>query len=276
MTRGSATPPNVPFWATRAFRMLVLVNVLAVSTLAVYIFEIAPMLRRGGAAEKPVRPPSPDDYVPRGPAAPGEQRPVLFEGMLDKVKDATPIKEEDEPYNYLLRHVAKSDVEVLTKQAKRVDYGLFSRIAPELRGQTVRVMAMYVFADPIRLFRQPPGGLDRVYRTYLVDVSGTEGYVIDLVDPPPNLERRTLVVAEAIFLKLGTYDGLNGPVQAPFLLGRTLRPVKEVLKAGSMDVGVVIVAVLAVVASAIFTVWIIRGARIRTKPAPPPPAEQSP
>lgn len=248
---------------------------MAVSTLAVYIFEIAPMLRGGGAPDRPLRVPGPGNYVPKTAAAANEPKTVEFDGMLEKAKDSTPIKETDEPYNYLVRHVAKTDTEVLGKQAKRVDYALFSRIPSELRGQTARVMAMFVYSDPIRL-HHAPGGVEWVYRTYLVDVSGTEGYVIDLIDKPPEIERRALVMTDAIFLKLGTYDGQRGPVQAPFLVGKALRPVKEVVKADSIDVGVVIVAVLAVVASAVFTVWIIRGARIRTKPATPPPAERSP
>jgi hypothetical protein len=50
--------------------------------------------------------------------------------------------------------------------------------------------------------------------------------VVDLIEPP-RMAYRSLVACDAVFLKLGTYEGRKGPVQAPLFLGRAAVRVEE-------------------------------------------------
>jgi hypothetical protein len=58
-------------------------------------------------------------------------------------------------------------------------------------------------------------------------IRGNEGFVVDLQESPGELPSKSVVSMEAVFLKLGTYEGKLGPVQAPLFLGKTLRVEKE-------------------------------------------------
>ena len=64
-----------------------------------------------------------------------------------------------------------------------------------------------------------------IHRTYLGPTcAGDEGYVVGPArSRPGELASRTLVGMDAVFFKLGTYEGQKGPVQAPLFLGKSLR-----------------------------------------------------
>jgi hypothetical protein len=100
-----------------------------------------------------------------------------------------------------------------------------------MRGETVKILALFLTSNPIRV-DAAPGGVNFIHRTYLSDLSGSEGYVVDLLEPPGDLAKKTLVGLDAVFLKLATYEGKNGPVQAPLFLGKSLRTVKERMAEG--------------------------------------------
>jgi hypothetical protein len=164
-------------------------------------------------------------------ATAGEVRPLKYEGVLEKVKDGSSIDDQDEAYQYLVRSLARMDAAHLAKEAKSVDYSYFSKLPGELRGQTAKVLAMFLASNPIRV-DGAPGGVNFIHRTYLMDLSGDEGYVVDLLEAPGELEPRTLVGLDAVFLKLGTYESKKGLVQAPLFVGKSLRLVKERVSAG--------------------------------------------
>ncbi|MBV8879321.1 MAG: hypothetical protein JO332_05130 [Planctomycetaceae bacterium] len=223
-------PPNYrpPQWATREFRRLLLVGIMGCAVIGVLVFDIAPKF-----SEKPVKAvkaQGPDAYVPQA-AAPGEVRPVKYEGVLEKVKDGTSIDDQDESYQYLVRALSRMEPAHLAKEAKSVDYPYYSKLSGELRGQTAKVLALFLQSNPIRI-DGAPGGVNFIHRTYLMDLSGTEGYVVDLLEAPGDLEPRTLVGMDAVFLKLGTYESKRGSVQAPLFVGKSLRVVKERMAAG--------------------------------------------
>ena len=251
---------KIPMWATREFRWLIIIVVMSLSILAVLIFEIAPMTR----AERPPVPGAADPaaLLPGEPAASPGAKEVRFDGILEKVKDSTPIEDQDQPYRTLVRHLARIRPEALAREARRIDYGTFTRTPSEVRGATTRILALFLESMPLRL-DPPEGGVEWLHRTYLMDLSGSEGFVVDLVEPPPAVERRQLVSTDGVFLKIASYEGRKGSVQAPFFLGRSLRLVKEARHFNVWNVGslIVAVAVLSVVAAIYMTMRLWRKAR---------------
>jgi hypothetical protein len=225
MSTNAPLPPNFtpPTWATGEFRRSLLLFVMGFAVIGWLVFDVAPKFGRKPERAQKVQ--GPNDYVPQA-AVPGEVRPMKYEGVLDKVKDGTSIDDQEESYQYLVRTLARMEPAVLSKEAKSVDYPYFSKLTPELRGQTVKILAMFLQSNPIRV-DGAPGGVNFIHRTYLMDLSGNEGYVVDLLEPPGELEARTLVGMDAVFLKLGMYESKRGSVQAPLFVGRSLRVVKE-------------------------------------------------
>jgi len=223
MAMNAPLPPNFkpPVWATKGFRRFVLALVMVPAVLAVLVFQIGPALN-----ERPVRQEKAvtSTFVPK-PRAGGDM--VKYEGVLDKVKDGSPIDDQDEPYQYLVRSLSRMDAVQMAKEAKTVEYKYYSKMPVEMRVETVKILALFLQSNPIRV-DAAPGGVKFIHRTYLVsDVSGTEGFVVDLLEPPGDLPHRSLVAMDAVFLKLGMYEGKKGPVQAPLFLGKSLHTVKE-------------------------------------------------
>ena len=222
MAMNAPFPPNFqpPYWATKGFRRFILAVVMVPSVLAVLIFQIGPALNeRPERQKKEVS----NAFVPK-PRAEGDV--VKYEGVLDKVKDGTSIDDQDTSYQYLIRSLSRMDAAQLAKDAKSVEYKYYSKMPVEMRGETVKILALFLQSNPIRV-DAAPGGVKFIHRTYLSDLSGAEGYVVDLLEPPGDLASRTLVGMEAVFLKLGTYEGRKGSVQAPLFIGKSLRTVKE-------------------------------------------------
>ena len=213
-----------PQWATREFRRLLLVGVMGCAVIGVLVFDIAPKFgQKYVPAAKEV---DPNAFVPK-PPAPGEVREVKYEGVLEKVKDGTPIDDQDESYKYLVRALARTDAAVLAKQAKPVDYAYYAKLPTELRGHPIKIQALFLQSNPIRV-DGAPGGVNFIHRTYLIDsIRGNQGFVVDLQEAPGDLPSKTVVALDAVFLKLGTYEGKLGPVQAPLFLGKGLRVVNE-------------------------------------------------
>jgi len=265
-------PPDYrpPTWATKEFRRLLLVGIMGCAVIGVLVFDIAPRF-----SQKPTRAAKPEDphaFVPQ-PAGAGGSGMVKYEGFLEKAKDGTSIDDQEESYQYLVRSLSRMDAEQLTKESKSVDYSYYSKLPAGLRGQTVKILALFLQSNPIRV-DAAPGGVNFIHRTYLADLSGNEGYVVDLLEPPGDLESRTLVGMDAVFLKLGTYEGKKGPVQAPLFVGKSLHVVKERTAAdplstlsGGTVAGAGLVAMLVILA--------LTSRMFKKKSAPPTPRPPS-
>jgi len=259
-------PPDFkpPFWATKDFRRFMLVGVMGLAVVAVVIVDIAPKLTARPTREEKH---DPNGFVPK-PLAAGEAKMVKFEGVLEKVKDGTSIDDQDEPYQYLVRSLSRMDAALVAKDAKSVDYKYYSKMPVEMRGETVKILALFLQSNPIRV-DAAPGGVKFIHRTYLSDLSGAEGYVVDLLEPPGELAKRTVVGMDAVFLKLGTYEGRNGSVQAPLFLGKSLRTVKEKM-ADSSALSLSNGAILGIAGGAMVLMLVLTSFMFRkSKPAPP-------
>jgi len=264
-------PPNFepPFWATKNFRFFVLMGIMGVAVMAVILFDIGPKLTHVRTAKDLAKKADPNAFVPP-PAGTGGD--VKFEGILQKVKDGTSIDDQEEAYQYLIRYLSRVDGSQLTQESKTVEYSTYAKMPVEMRGYTSKVSALFLQSSPIRV-DGAPGGVNFIHRTYLSDLSGKEGYVVDLLEPPGDLPLKTVVALDAIFFKLGTYEGKKGAVQAPLFLGKSLRTVKERMASGpvaAMSGGTMLgVAIGALVVMMVLTSLMFRKSK---PPAPKSPA----
>lgn len=218
-------PPNFepPVWATKNFRFFVLMGAMGLAVMTVVVFDIGPKLTQVKTAKNLAKKADPNAFVPPPVSAGGD---VKFEGVLQKVKDGTSIDDQEEAYQYLIRYLSRAEATQLSQESKTVEYPTYGKLPVEMRGYTTKISALFLQSTPIRV-DGAPGGVNFIHRTYLSDLSGNEGYVVDLLEPPGELPLRTVVALDAIFLKLGTYEGRKGSVQAPLFLGKSLRTVKE-------------------------------------------------
>jgi hypothetical protein len=266
---------RIPLWATKEFRLIITVGVMAASVLAVLVFEIGPMLNARAVKRAAKALSGPNVFQPANPNDPNPPpKEVRFDGFLDRVRDSTPISELDEPYYMLVRYLSKVDPDALSKQGKIVSYPLFAKVPGELRGVTVKVEAMFAYTSGPQRFNDKRSGDAGFYsRVYLTDLSGTEGYVLDVLGPLPPLKLHSLVACDAVFYKVATYEGDHGPVQAPLLLGRNLRIVTERVAPDLMGTGSLIVGVALAVAVVVMymTIRIVTKSRSERRVEAPVP-----
>lgn len=201
---------RVPFWATSSFRWLVIFAVMFLCLVVVLVFDILPKMQ--GRMKRETPPPPPLD---------ARDRAIRFDGVLSTVKDGTPIDMSERAYQYLVRHIETTDPESLARAAREVSFVHFGNQPDDLRGETIQIQAL--LADKYALRLDPPvGGREWVYRVILANPFGKEGYTIDLLDAPPEIDRKSLVQVEGIFVKNATYESMDGMKTVPFFLGRRM------------------------------------------------------
>lgn len=242
---------QVPFWATSSFRWLVIFAVMFLSLVVVLVFDILPKMQGRVKRETPPPPPlSARDHA------------IRFDGVLNTVQDGAPIEMSERAYQYLVRHLETTTPEALAKGAREVSYVHFGNQPNDLRGETVQVQAL--LADKYALRLDPPvGGREWVYRVILANPFGHEGYTIDLLDPPPDIERKALVQVEGIFVKNATYESMDGMKTVPFFLGRRMTLVTHRTATTGTDMGPWIVGTgaTAAVLFVLFSIRLLRQSR---------------
>jgi hypothetical protein len=251
--------PTIPFWATRECRWLIAILVMAASTLLVLYFEILP-----GLEERLPKPPAPEDLAafplpdPRDPKDPVN---IRFGGLAGAVEDPTPIETIDTPYLALLDSLRESKPEAIAAEARTIAHALFLEAPERLRGRAFGVRSLWLEWRPVRL----PGalrGAESVFRCFLVDPSGSDGAVVDVLEAPPRFEYRALVGFEGLFLRIASYEGRRGEVKAPHFLAWRLRTLEREPAAAAIDPRLAI-AGIAVLSAALLalTAWLYVRAR---------------
>ncbi len=180
----------------------------------------------------------------------------LFQGMLRNVKDYTPLNEEifnEQGYQEVLDYLKTAKPEDLKQSVKGVNYNNYFADTQKLRGEVVTIIGLIIRTGPVRLPKPvsgTSGNIEFMYRTYLVDTSGTEGYVIDLVEKPGKFEfRKDVVKVKGIFYKMVTYEGKKGnEKEVPLSIGIRLEPFINEFQAArsSMKDAVTIIALIMV------------------------------
>lgn len=211
-----------PVAQLRNRNLIIIAATLTGAVALVLVFEIG--IFAGGQGNDSPAPEGPRDGA--AAAAAPEERPaptIPFHGLLQSVEDGRPIEEEGEAYLQLMGWVLGRESGL--RGGKPVEPAELRSRPERFRGEVVKLTGLYVHSDPIRLSRSIRG-TEWVHRAYLVDPRAEQGCVVDLVRRP-ELEYRAPASVEALFVRLAGYEGKNGPVTAPLLLGRELSPVEE-------------------------------------------------
>jgi hypothetical protein len=228
-------PNPAPFWASRLFRWNLVFLAVVVAAAAFWMLVLEPKMSNA-ELEKMKAEYAAKKYVPRDPAAPGP-REVRFDGMLDRVKDDVDPDVKDEPYRYLVKHLATMDPAKLGEQARYVDYELLMKRPEEVRGVTTRLQLLFwkTPSGPVRL-EPAVGGVETVTRAYLAESrTPKEVYFVDFVEAPADIEKETPVVVDAVFLRRVKYERADRPGQfheAPLFVARSVAKVQDAPRTG--------------------------------------------
>jgi hypothetical protein len=148
----------------------------------------------------------------------------LYEGALIGAKDAEDFTETP-GYRRLLEILARySEEDLRARAGRRLDVAAALADPDAWRGEIVRVRALIVQRRAVRLAR-PLGEHVDTFRAFLTEADGTEGVVVDFLEPPPPLEpKEDVVEVEGVFFRTVRYENKKGEyVEAPYLIARGLR-----------------------------------------------------
>ena len=217
--------------ANQIRRLLFLAGLFVISVALLYRYlNLGPRPRAapGPAAESAREPATVPDDAPPPPPSPFQPGAAVLNGALRDVKDFTHPKDLDleKPYRALVSHVLSLSDEALRAASEgEIAYATYRKYAPELRGRAFRVVGWAVDkVEPMRL-TEPIAGKEDVYRLYLTDFA-EGGFVVDLVERPPLIEKQDNVKIDGIFLKVSRYENRSGKFRdAPVLVARTFERV---------------------------------------------------
>jgi len=158
------------------------------------------------------------------PAAQQRRLESLYEGALIGAADAQDFAETP-GYRRLLDILSSySEEELRTRAERRLDVALALADPDGWRGEIVRVRALIAGQRAVRLAR-PLGEHVDSFRAFLTEADGSEGVVVDFLEPPPPLAiQEDVVEVEAVFFRTVRYENKKGSfVEAPYLIARGLR-----------------------------------------------------
>jgi hypothetical protein len=151
--------------------------------------------------------------------------------VLSNVQDHTPLNDElvsEQGYQEVLDYLKNTKPQELKESGNHLDYNDYFTDPKKFRGEIMSLSGLIIQTDQIRLSKPVSADTNFIYRTFLVDPSGTEGYVIDLVKKPDNFTlRRDLVKTKGVFYKIVSYESRKGKVkEVPLFLGIQLESVR--------------------------------------------------
>jgi hypothetical protein len=254
---------KIPFWLTIEGRRLVLFGVLGISLLVIFIFgnQIWYSKPANSSNENKINALEAAKFVPKE-NMPSNVELKPFEGMLDDVKDNTPLDDKmfkEKGYAYLVHYLSSVKQEDLKQRSRVLTYDDFLVDSDNMRGQFVAITGLIIKSGPVRLPAPLPGGLDIIYRSYIVDPSGSEGYIVDTIEKPADFAlRRDLVRVYGIFYKIATYEGKKGSLDAPLTLGIKVVRIQEAMAAASDSTENTMIALVAVIVVLVVGYFIVR------------------
>jgi len=148
----------------------------------------------------------------------------LYQGALVGAVDAQDFAETP-GYRQLLEILSSyGEDELRAKAGRRLDVAQALADPDAWRGEIVRVRALIAGQRAVRFLR-PLGEHVDTYRAFLTEADGSEGVVVDFLEPPPPLAIQDDVVeVEAVFFRTVRYENKKGTfVEAPYLIARNLR-----------------------------------------------------
>jgi hypothetical protein len=265
-----AMQPPRPFLYSAEFKRIVFFMFLAVAMLGV-VFQIEWNKKRVQADVEEDRRKWKEQQDALASSGPGEQPAggtVVWDNMLADEKDEAPLDDvtSDKGYKYLIRHLANLKPGEGLGKPVPFDYVDLVKNPAKNRGRVVSLAGLTnKIASNIRL-ESNQGPFDSVYRLYVVNLAGTQSFIVDVLERPDGLERRDALETEGIFIRTHKYENERGhPVEVPFFVARAVKPLKretvhrEWSRELAVAVGVIALAIVVVVAVA---------GRQRQKPKP--------
>jgi len=234
------------------------------------------------------------------PTAPVSSTPNIiikrFEGLLDNVKDNTPL-EQDQSYTAILEYIASLSQEEISKKARSdIAYKDLMTAPEKYRGEIIRCDGLLLHLSPYRL-KTNPAGIEFYYAGMMVNPATPEPYdkfrfhVIEkptqslrnLEDDGTNINE---IIVEGAFLKIAAYE-IDPSVGrgfgfAPFIIGRKIEKAPQIEPKTAKRFQNIIGIGLGIILIAIFAYIILAGRKDRKKSiflsvtkTPPTPQDSS-
>lgn len=182
---------------------------------------------------------------------------VKWDNMLAEEKDDSPLDDvvSDKGFKYLVRHIANFKPGEGLKADEQFDYVDILQNPAKHRGNVVSLSGLVnkVYSN-IRL-ESNQGPYDSVYRLYLVDLSGTRGCIVDVLERPDGIDLRQSVEADGVFIRTHKYETKDGQfVRVPYFLAQRVTKVQRTETSGIWSPGVLIgvIAGCVVLVAAVF------------------------
>ncbi len=155
---------------------------------------------------------------------------VKWDNMLAEEKDDSPLDDvvTDKGFKYLVRHIANLKPGEGLKPEESFDYVDFLKNPANHRGNVVSLSGLVnkVYSN-IRL-ESNQGPYDSVYRLYLVDLSGTQGCIVDVLERPDGIDLRQSIEADGVFIRTHKYETTKGQfVRVPYFLAQRVTKIQR-------------------------------------------------
>jgi hypothetical protein len=154
------------------------------------------------------------------------QDDLKWEGALKNVKDFTKPDESEFGYKYLLGTIRRMRE---FPHASTISYKNLVNQASLYRGEFVKIMGIVARITPIKLASQ-----QMIYRIYIVDPSGEEGFICDLLEKPSSIRsseeegilHADLIETKGIFYKIVSYEAKDGSIaRLPLIIAKSAQKV---------------------------------------------------
>lgn len=228
---GPRQPPQ-PFIRTQEFRRLIFFAVLLLTVTGLLVFvSVQPWTNP--ASESPaishVEPSRGTIEESGGQGGSAPRSPIgisprqHIEG-LENVVDKTPMV-QDAGYNTLLGTVERLGQQEIEKRVNRqIRPADLEKEPAQWRGEFVELQGLLIDWWTVRL-DENPSGVQRAYRTLLLDQKRERGYLCDLTEKPPGEPRQALLRVAGVFLKTTKYENRKSEqIIVPWILARSAQP----------------------------------------------------
>jgi hypothetical protein len=180
--------------------------------------------------------------VPQGvPVAPQDARvgAGAYEGALAGAVDGSDFQETS-GYRRMLELVGRyGKEEIASKVERELDFAASTAAPEDWRGRIVHLRGIVAGLETVRLM-EPLHGHGDAYRAIVCETDGSEGVIVDFLEPPPKLALSLDVIdVEGVFFRTVGYENRKGvPQLAPYLIARDIRlmPPETAKRSTNLDI----------------------------------------
>ncbi|HEX6863609.1 MAG TPA: hypothetical protein VF414_12370 [Thermoanaerobaculia bacterium] len=185
--------------------------------------------------------PAPPGVDQASPVAPPEAKvdAAAYEGALTGAIDGSDFLETP-GYRRMLELVGRyGKEEIASKVERELDFAASTAAPEDWRGRIVHLRGIVAGLEAVRLV-EPLNGRRDAYRAIVCETDGSEGVVVDFLEPPPELKVSLDVIdVEGVFYRTVGYESRKGVHQlAPYLIARDIRlmPPETAKRSTNLDI----------------------------------------